>query len=163
MLAISQSALAAPKVTIEGDVDLAGRVYTWVVTHDHDSPIVYLQFPQDKANGLTAPAGWEGDLVREKDNQHQSGFANFTCVNQLRAIAAKQSATFKLNLIWSGAARGVGDVVVRFADGTQTIASAPIPITEPASDRNISLIGLGSFFTIFLCVQAIRKRKRRAA
>lgn len=158
--AISQSAMATPTVTIEGGVDKAGRSYTWIVSHNHTSPIVYLQFPQDKANGLTAPAGWEGELERNKDNQHQSGFVIFKCADRSRAIARDHPTTFKLNLVWNGAARGVGDVIIRFADGTQTTASASIPIKEPASDRNVSLIGLGSFFAIFLCVQAIRKRKK---
>jgi len=163
VLSITQAAMATPTVTIEGGVDTAGRMYTWIVLHDHTSPIVSLQFPQDRGNGLTAPPGWKGELQRADDNLHQSGFARFTCVDESRAIRANQPATFKLNLVWRGASRGVGDVIVRFADGTQTTALASIPIKEPASDRNVSLIGLGSFFAIFLIVQAIRKRRRRLA
>jgi len=152
--------MATPKVTIDGGVDIDGRVYTWVVTHDHSSPIIYLKFPQDRSHGLTAPAGWEGELDRVKGNQRQSGFVTFKCVDLSKAIEYKQSATFNISLVWSGAARGVGDVIVKFADGSQTTTTAAIPIKEPASDRNVSLIGLGSFFAVFLCVQAIRKRKR---
>jgi hypothetical protein len=62
----------------------------------------------------------------------------------------------------AGAKRGPGDVTVRFADGSETrVTGVESPQQERLGDKYVSLIALGSVFTIFVIAQAARKRRAR--
>ncbi|MCH9002198.1 MAG: prolipoprotein diacylglyceryl transferase, partial [Planctomycetes bacterium] len=67
--------------------------------------------------------------------------------------------TFGLTVSARGTPRGKGDVLIRFADGTETRVRAEVPIKETLADRYVSLIGLGLIFGVFLVVRAVKRRK----
>jgi len=61
-----------------------------------------------------------------------------------------------------GVKRGPGEVTVRFADGSETrVSGVELPQQEGLGDKYVSLIALGGVFTIFVIVQAVRKRRPR--
>lgn len=61
-----------------------------------------------------------------------------------------------------GAKRSPGEVTVRFANGNETrVSGVELPQQEGLGDKYVSLIALGGVFTIFVIVQAARKRRPR--
>ena len=49
------------RVTIVGGADATGHRYTWTVTNEDTSPIVYVEFPHYRANLFFSPHGWSTD------------------------------------------------------------------------------------------------------
>jgi hypothetical protein len=155
-----------PQVTIEGGPDATGHTYAWTVTNNHASAIVHIEFPHYRANLFFAPEGWKTECtnlvaVGVKD---LTGVCSATAKSAGNGVVAGRSAMFSMQIAGGGAKRGLGAVVVRFADGAaQTIAGVPIPTAEPSGDRNIPLIGLGAVFMILIVARAARRRRAMAA
>jgi hypothetical protein len=60
-----------------------------------------------------------------------------------------------------GAQRGPGQVIVRFADGTETIVSGvELPQPETVGDKYLSLIGLGLVFAVAVVVREWHVRRK---
>lgn len=151
--------MGSPNVTISGGADESGYKYTWTVTNGHDSPIIFVEFPQYKASVGSPPDGWEGELTNERGVGGRTGFFRSHVDTAVDGIAPGGSAVFRLALTTRGTPRGRGDVLIRFADETETRVRAVVPIKEAPVDRNVSLIGLSLIFAVFLIVRAAKRRK----
>ncbi|MEK7732337.1 MAG: hypothetical protein AAB363_10825 [Planctomycetota bacterium] len=160
------SALADSAVSITGGADASGHTYTWQVANGGASPIVEVRFPHYRAGLFFPPPGWSNDCtalvhVGAKD---EPGVCTARSPAPADGIAPGRSAPFSMQIAADGAKRGRGEVVVRFADGSETrIAGVELPQQEGLGDKYVSLIALGAVFIIFVAVQAVRKRRRRAA
>ncbi|MDO8629319.1 MAG: hypothetical protein Q7R41_02400 [Phycisphaerales bacterium] len=165
-LAAATARAEMPQATIAGGPDATGQSYVWTVTNHHASAIVHLEIPHYRASLFFAPEGWRTECtnlvaVGVKD---LTGVCTASTDSPASGIAAGRSATFSMQIAGGGAKRGLGAVVVRFADGvTQTIAGVPVPTAEPPGDRNIPLLGLGTVFMILIVVRAARRRRAREA
>ena len=162
----SASAMANPTASITGGADASGHAYTWQVRNDGASPIVEVRFPHYRAGLFFPPPGWSNDCtalvhVGAKD---EPGVCTARAAAPADGIASGRSAPFSMQIAAAGAKRGRGEVVVRFADGSETrIAGVELPQQEGLGDKYVSLIALGAVFIIFVAVQAVRKRRLRAA
>jgi hypothetical protein len=163
---IEAAAVANPAVAITGGADASGHTYTWQVQNGGTSPIVEVCFPHYRAGLFFPPGGWSNDCtalvkVGAKD---EPGFCTARATAPAEGIAKGRSTPFSMQIAAAGAKRGLGEVVVRFADGSETrIAGVELPQQEGLGDRYVSLIALGAVFLIFVAVQAVRNRRRRAA
>ncbi len=153
------SALAAPVVTITGGADDTGQTYIWTITHDHTSPIVQVEFPHYRGGWSIPPEGWTSEITNRGGAGGRSGKFIAAADDPSQGIARGRAAEFRLVIVPEGTPRGQGSVLVRFADGFEVLVRAEVPVKEPATDRNITLIGLGLIFAIFLLTR-ILKRKR---
>ena len=153
-------AAAEPLVTIVGGENAADNNYVWTITNHHDSPIVHVEIPQYRGSWRMAPDGWTGEVTHRHGVGGRSGKFIATADDETRGIARGQSAEFKLGIISAKTPSGQGQVLIRFADGKEVQVLANVPVKESASDRNISLIGLGLIFGVYVLVRAIKKRRR---
>jgi hypothetical protein len=155
-----------PQVTIEGGPDATGQSYVWTVTNNHASAIVHIEFPHYRANLFFAPNGWTTECTNLEavGVRDPTGVCSASIEDSMGGHAESRSTTFRMQIGGRGAKRGLGAVVVRFADGvTQTIAGVPVPTAEQLGDRNVPLIGLSTMFIIFVVARAARHRRARAA
>ncbi len=150
---------------VEGGADSTGFSYEWTVTNPHDSPIVKIEIPHHGASLFFAPEGWAVDC----SNLVGLGVADpsGTCaasVGQSRdGIAPHRSAKFSMQIASAGARRGLGTILVRFADGTQaTVSDIEVPTAEPQGNRNVPLLGLGAIMVIIIAARSARRRRTGA-
>lgn len=143
-----------PKVTITGGGDFSGHKYSWTVTNESaegGSPIVYVEFPQYRADLFLAPTGWSTKITGR------------TCIAQgdsTSRIDPGLTKTFSLRVGPAGAQRGVGKVLIRFADGTECkVGGVEVPQSETIGDKYVSLIGLGLALVVVAAVHWSRTRK----
>ena len=162
LLLIVSATPSVPVVTITGGADDTGQTYVWTVTHDHTSPIVRVEFPHYRGGWSIPPEGWTSEITNRGGAAGRSGQFIAVAGDPSCAIARGHRAEFQLVITPDGTPRGQGRVTVRFSDGSEVHVPAEIPIKEPAADRNMTLIGLGLIFAIFLLYRAL-KRKRHAA
>lgn len=151
--------MGSPNVTISGGADDSGQNYTWKITNEHDSPIIFVEIPQYKAAVAIPPDGWESKLTNPRGEGGRTGFFTSQVGTASGGIAPGESATFGLTVSTRGTPRGKGDLLIRFADKTVARVRAEVPIKETFADRYVSLIGLGLIFAVFLIVRAFRRRK----
>lgn len=166
VLAATTARAEGPQVTIEGGPDATSQLYVWTVTNNYRSAIVHIEFPHYRANLFTAPGGWKIECTNLEaiGVRDPTGACTASIEDSRSGNAESRSATFRMQIGGRGAKRGLGAVVVRFADGvTHTIAGVSVPTAELPGDRNIPLIGLGMVFMIFLVARAARRRRGRAA
>jgi len=164
--ACAAGAESAPPAAISSVVGDAGHTYTWTVTNQSDSPILYVAIPQYHGSLFFAPDGWD-----TSDSTYLVGVGvedrPGRCVAKVTEGAAGilpgGHAVFRLQLTAGLARRGTGDAVVRFADGaTATIPGVEIPQPESAGDKYITLIGLGLIFLVWLGARSVWKRRSGA-
>ncbi len=153
-------------VTISGGPDETGHRYTWTVRNNKDSAIVFVAFPHYGADLFTAPEGWTREIVHPAtEGPGKEGRCTAAARSAEHAIRPGGSATFSLRLgpyagTW-GVRHGEGDVVIRFADGTQTTARAPAPRMESTFSRYLPLIVVGLVLLVLLFRRSRRLRGRR--
>lgn len=158
------SALGNPVVSITGGADASGHTYTWQVRNGGVSPVVEVRFPHFRGGLFFPPPGWSNDCtalvhVGAKD---EPGVCTARAAAPAEGIAPGQSVAFSMQIAPSGARRGLGEVTVRFADGSETrVDGVESPQQEGLSDKYVSLIALGGVFTIFVITQAVRKHRGR--
>ena len=80
-------------------------------------------------------------------------------VDVIVGVAVAVAVCVMVGVSVGGTPRGKGDVLIRFADETETRVRAEVPIKEAPADRNVSLIGLSLIFAVFLVVRAVKRRK----
>ena len=151
---------AEPRVTIVGGENTADNNYVWTITNRHDSPIIHVEIPHYRGSWRLAPDGWTGEVTHRHGAGGRSGKFIATADDKTHGIARGQSAEFKLGIISAKTPSGEGQVLIRFADGKEVQILANVPVKESASDRNISLIGLGLIFGVYVLVRAIKRRRR---
>lgn len=151
--------LGSPNVAISGGADDSGKKYSWTIKNEHDSPIIFVEIPQYKAALRFPPDGWESKLTNPRGLGGRTGFFTSQAGTAADGIAPGASATFRLTVSASGTPRGKGEVLIRFADKTETRVRTAVPIKEALADRNVSLIGLGLIFAVFLVIRVARRRK----
>jgi hypothetical protein len=145
------------KATIAGGSDESGQRYRWTVTNHHAAPVIRVEFPHYMADLFTVPEGWHGELTDPLGKTGRSGLFIASSADPTRGIAQGRSAAFDLKIGPAGTPRGKGDVLVRFADDTEILVRAEVPVQEPAGDRHIALIGLGLIFGAFVLIRAFRR------
>jgi len=152
-------------VVITGGADASGHTYSWQVRNEGASPLVEIHFPHFRGGLFFPPKGWSGDCTAlvQVGAKDEPGICTARAPAPADGIAPRQSAPFSMQIASSGAKRGLGEVIVRFADGSEArVAGVELPQREAAGDKNLPLYGLGGLFAIFVIAQAIRKRRRRA-
>jgi hypothetical protein len=111
---------------------------------------------------FTVPEGWAGELTEPVGKTGRSGKLIADASAPSRGIAQGRSLDFGLKIGPAGTPRGEGDVVVRFADGTEILVRAEVPVREGLGNRYMSLIGLGLIFGVFLLIRVWKAKKRKA-
>jgi hypothetical protein len=159
------NAVAQSLVDISGGPDETGHRYTWTVRNNNDSPIVFVEFPHYGADLFTVPDGWTEEIVHPAtEGPGKEGRCTAAARSAEHAIRTGGSATFSLRLgpyagTW-GVRHGEGDVIIRFADGTQTTARAPAPRMESTFSRYLPLIVVGLVLLVLLVRRSRRLRGR---
>jgi len=166
VLAELSSAVAqapVPQVSITGGADPSGHQYRWTVTNRASSPVVLVEFPHTQADLFLAPAGWKirNTNLINVGVKSDSGVCRATVESSADGIDFGESAEFSMRIAPAGALRGVGNVRVRWADGTESwISGVELPIRPPRGETFTSLIALGAIFLGFVAVAAWRRKRR---
>ncbi len=151
-----------PQVTINGGADETHKQYAWTVTNNHTKKIVSITFPHYGANLFFAPKGWKVDCTNlvEVGVSDPTGTCTATAESDRYGISQSRSAEFSMRVPDKRAKRGIGRVTVRFDDGTEfIIRKVELPIAESSLDKNLSLIGLGVMFALYLLFTLLRRKK----
>lgn len=160
------AASAQPPAAIRSMVGDAGHTYTWTVTNQSDSPILFVAIPHYRGSLFFAPDGWD-----TSDSTYLVGVGvpdrPGRCVAKVTegtaGIPPGGHAEFRLQLTAGRARRGTGEAVVRFADGSTTaIPGVAVPRPESMGDKYITLIGLGLIFVAWLGARSVWKRRSGA-
>ncbi len=159
LLALSASALAQPQVTITGGADRSGQNYAWTVTHDHDSPMVSIEFPHYMADICNGPDGWTIQLTGFLG---ADGLEGICSAESTEGLSRGVPLVFKLRVGPQGTPRGQGDVLVRFSDGTEVKVRAQVPIKPSFVAGHLSLFGLGGVFVLLVLIRLLRRKKTDA-
>jgi len=155
-----------PKVTITGGVDITGDGYTWTISNDYASPIVYVKFPHYHATLFFAPDGWstQSTFLVNVGVKDRPGICTARAEQPASGITRGNAGTFRMRIYQPGTRRGLGTVLVRFADDSELkISGVEMPTPEAISDKYAPLIGLGAIFIIWLAIGARRRAKARRA
>ena len=158
-------AAGPPKATMIGGADASGRNYSWTVTNEHSSPIVYVEFPFDKVLLFLAPQGWETDCDRHTGTAFEHGAETCAARTPSPASGIAHGATeeFEMRLYRSGARRGPGTVLIRFADGSEVrVGGVELPRRKGLGDRYVALFALGAAFAVWGVVRAVRRLRTSA-
>ena len=170
MLLVSLVGLGAAGITtpiqaadalIEGGADAAGFSYEWTITNQRDSIIVQIEIPHHGASLLFAPEGWTVHCTNlvGLGVADPTGICTASVDHSGEGIAPHRTAKIRMQIASAGAKRGRGNVLVRFADGTEvTITDIEIPTAEPGGDRNVPLYGLGAIMVIIIAARSARRR-----
>lgn len=155
-------------VRMEGGAADNGEEYVWTVTNLHRSPIVGLTIPCYRAALFQAPAGWTGRKLRETDAavlEPGTTVYRFTATSPAAGITKSRSGRFTIRIkAGASAQRALGNVHIRFADGTDAVlAGIEVPQPESSSEMQIRIAGLTAMFAVFIGVQVIRHRRRNRA
>lgn len=159
LLVVPTDLMGSPNVSIRGGADESGQNYSWTITNDYDSPIVFIEFPQYRAAVGFPPEGWKSELTNPRGEGGRTGSFAVSVERATDGIAPGESEHFRLQVTTGGAPRGKGRVLIRFADGTTIRIRAEVPIKESLADRNVSLIGLGLIFAVFLFFRVFKGRR----
>ncbi|MCB9867342.1 MAG: hypothetical protein H6816_12005 [Phycisphaerales bacterium] len=163
--------LAAPVVRAEETVTVEGDTlpdnpaeFRWTVTNHSGSNIVMFKAPRFLASITLPPPGWSGEIL--KGTTDRNGEAVFRADSPAAGIWPGRSLSFEvhdLRRMRVGRTKRPLTVEIGRADGTQeTVAGVLCPAEESFLAQNIPLIGLASMFGIFLLIQAVRKRRKKA-
>ena len=120
LLSFPVTLMGSPNVAISGGADVSGQNYSWKITNDYDSPIIFVEIPQYKAAVGSPPDGWKSKLTNPRGLEGRTGFFTSQVDTAADGIAPGESATFGLTVSAGGTPRGKGDVLIRFADGKET-------------------------------------------
>ncbi len=161
LLAATAAAAGPVTVTIAGGADASGHNYEWTITHDHSSPIVYVEFPHFRAYFFTPPPGWKANITHRYPEDRQAGECTAEVEDPAEGLKRGQTGRFAMRIGPKGAPRGEGDVIIRFADNTEVVVLAEVPIKESPGSQHVPLIALGTIFAVFLLVKALKRRKRQ--
>ena len=154
-----------PTVSMTGGADVSGRNYSWTVTNDHSSPIVFVEFPFDKVLLFLAPQGWQTDCGRQTGAtfEHSAKTCAARAPSPASGIARGATEEFEMRLFRSGARRGPGTVLVRFADGSEVmVGRVELPQRKGVGDRYVALFALGAAFAVWGVVRAVRRLRTSA-
>ncbi|UCC29594.1 MAG: hypothetical protein JSU86_15490 [Phycisphaerales bacterium] len=160
----SVTAAEEPKVTIVGGADASGHNYSWTVTNEYTSPIVYLEFPHYHADLFFAPESWstETTALVNVGSKDKPGVCIARAESPAVGILPGRALNFGMRVAPLPTRRGQGTVLVRFADGTESgIAGVGLPQPGSAWDEYASLIGLGTIFLLWIIFRARRWAKTR--
>lgn len=149
-----------PRVSITGGADLSGKTYSWVVTNEHRSPIVSVEFPHYHGSLFFAPDGWDTvcSYLVNVGVADVSGSCKASVDVAKDGVRQGQRQTFRLRMDARGARRGRGDVRVRFADATEmVVAGVEVPQLEERAEKYMPLFGLVAMLMVVVLV-----RRRRA-
>ena len=162
-VALAQSDL--PKLTISGGASDVDHSYNWTISHEHTSPVVYVEFPHYRASLFFAPERWttKSTFLVNVGVEDRPGVCTAEAGSPASGIAAGAVADFKMQVVWRGTSPGTGAVLVRFADGAEVkVSDVELPVRESLSDKFMALYALGAGFLIWVLVRAIRNRKDKA-
>lgn len=170
---------APPQATITGGADPAGYSYTWTVTNKHTSPIVHVEFPHYHGALFFAPEDWSVECtflvnvgVEDRPGvctarnvlfaEAPAGFARNNTALGSKPGSARDTLDFRMQVLLRGTRRGQGQVLVRFADGSEVyVAGVELPQREAVGDKYVPLIGLGLIFLIWVIARSRSRAKRQ--
>ncbi|MBU0641563.1 MAG: hypothetical protein KKB50_22115 [Planctomycetes bacterium] len=150
-------------VTISGGVDATGHQYVWTVTNKHDSPLVFIHFPQSHADTFIAPAGWTASRNPPQARKGPPvGLAE--APSPKLGIQPGQSVQFTMRINAAGARRGFASVPVRFADGTEAlVGGVAVPESPSKYEHFMVPVVFAVILVITVAIQLRRRRKSEAA
>ena len=163
--ALSAAWASDPAVSISGGADESGHHYQWTVTNRSGVPVVFVEFPHAQGDLFVAPPGWTTERVNlaGKPVSAGAGFWRAEASSAFDGISQGHQARFSMRVSPSGAARGVGTVTLRDADGgVVTVPGIEVPVLPSTSETMTSLLALGVIFVVFVAVATWRGRQRRA-
>ncbi len=160
-LLVSAAAVAEPRVAIDGGPDVTGHNYEWSISHDHDAPLIHVEFAHYRGDMFFAPDGWSIEI----ENPNSSDFTPGKCVaDSATGLARGQRGEFTLRINAAGAFVGRGDFLCRFADGIELRVPADVPVKRQSPiEPYATPAAMGGMFIVFLLVRAIRARRRKPA
>lgn len=154
-----------PRVTITGGADATGQNYEWRVRNNSNSRIVEVVFPHYHADMFIVPDPevWKRECtnlsVAGAKNAGEPGTCRAWVTNKQRGIAPGFDAVFRMRIARVGAQHRPGQVIVRFADGTQTtVSGVEVPSRPTFGERYVMAIGMGLVFLLIVWSQMRRRR-----
>ena len=145
-------------VSITGGPDASGHNYTWIVTNHHDAAITAVAFPHYRADTFTPPAGWTFDITHVLGRGAKEGLCAGKVDSPGAAIYPGKSAEFYLRVAPKGAKRGIRQARVTFKDGREVLVQVETSVREPFLERNMTVVGLGVMFVLFLVGARLRRK-----
>ena len=155
-----------PRVTISGGASDVDHSYNWTISHEHTSPVVYVEFPHYRASLFFAPEGWttKSTFLVNVGVEDRPGVCTAEAGSPASGIAAGAVANFKMQVVRRGTSPGTGAVLVRFADGAEVkVSGAELPVRESLSDKFMALYALGAGFLLWVVIREVRNRKGKAS
>ncbi|MCH9002063.1 MAG: hypothetical protein IIC02_05765, partial [Planctomycetes bacterium] len=101
-LTFATNLMGSPNVAISGGADDSGHNYSWTIKNEHDSPIIFVEFPQYKAGVGIPPHGWKSKLTNPRGLGGRTGFFTSQVDTAADGIAPGESATFGLTVTGRG-------------------------------------------------------------
>jgi hypothetical protein len=141
-------------VTITGGADALGLNYSWTVTNQYTSPLVFIEFPHYHASLFFAPDAWQTECT----------YLVNVGVRDLPGTCKAWGETPHTKVARERTRRLNGKVLVRFADGTEgSVTGVELPQTESLAEKYTPLVGLALIFAAAIVLQRIRGRRRPTA
>ncbi len=154
-------------VSVEGERSEANRFdYIWTVTNRSDKRITSLVVDHYYGKTVTPPKGWVRSNMTGNWGEGQPlepGIIEFSVEEPLKAIGRGQTREFKVNIdrLWRGACKRQ-TVTVGFDDGTTLeIPGVVCPSDEDWFKKNVSLVGLGVMFAVFVLWRIVFGGKKK--
>jgi len=139
--------------------------FRWTITNKSRASIVRFSAPRFMEELVVPPDGWNGEITKSATDNSRG--VQFTVAESKAAIQPGQSLVFQIQdmrPMRTGRTKAPQNVVIGLLDGSEvTIPNVLCPAGESPLVRNLNLIALGAMFAIFLLVQAIRTRRRKAS
>lgn len=154
------------RTVITGGPDATGQGYTWTVANQYDSPLVAVEIPHFRGGIFTAPTGWNTECTNRVGIgvPDEPGLCKAEVESIRYAVTKPQTASFQLQLAAKGAEQGLGDVRVRFADGTEHVVSQVIlPVRESLAEKFSPMLGLAVIGAMVVLLGGRRKRREARA
>lgn len=153
-----------PRVRITGGVDDTLQNYEWTVFNEYDSPIVWIQFPHERADLFRTPEGWDQKTTHlvNVGVPDVPGTCTALVESPSDGIAPNRSAQFGMRIATLGARPEPGVVRVRFADGEEiSVGGVEVPTKPEEVNSAYYTLGFAVIFVIVVGVGIYRQQRRR--
>lgn len=161
VLALAATAAAQPVVTVTGGHDETGQTYEWRITHQHPAPLTHVEVPHFRGDRFYAPPGWSAEVRNRNSLDFQTGMCVADAGDAGSALHTGDVGTFKLHINSAGAPWGQGEMLLRFADGTEARVVVDVPVKRQSPIEPFATpLALGAMFAIFLLVRVLRNKRR---
>lgn len=164
-MAVFPNAARADDIEVVGKRSVENKFdYTWTVTNHTNKRITSLVVDHYLGKIVAPPAGWVRTNMTANVAEGQRaapGIIEFAVEKPVKAIGRGQSKEFKVTIdrTWRGHCEQ-RIAIVGFEDGTTLeVPGVYCPADESWLKKNVSLVGLGAMFAVFVLWRVVFGRK----